>query len=166
MCLKMFRKNKMVINELLRSEILIEQPDNKFKCICGSILKRNSIYKHIDSKKHLNYVENMDKNVNINISKEECTICYIEKKEFYTCFNCKNKHCMECHNKIRNLKCPFCREIFKEEAEKLRIATDLNMEIISIFMFFSDLIEENINNDFRRLILRHLNNLINVMSRE
>lgn len=43
---------------------------------------------------------------------EECDVCYLQKTDFYTCIMCRNHHCMDCNQSIRQTnfwRCPFCR---------------------------------------------------------
>ncbi len=91
----------MKLSELLQTNILSVLPDNIFQCKCGSILKKSSISSHLKSKKHQKYCE-----------RKECPIC-MENPDVarYTCRQCKNEHCMECHPNMT--KCPFCRKEFQ-----------------------------------------------------
>jgi hypothetical protein len=90
-----------------------------YKCECSeNTLKRDSIRSHVNTKKHLRWV-NADitppivpsENGVISEEKDECTICYEIKGVFFGCVCCSQTHCMECHSKME--KCPFCRTRFK-----------------------------------------------------
>jgi hypothetical protein len=45
---------------------------------------------------------------------KECTICRENKEHFWTCCACRNAHCLDCHEEIRQRRsrCPFCRSFF------------------------------------------------------
>ena len=43
----------------------------------------------------------------------ECGICVTDQSEYFTCSICKNKHCLICHEQLRNPTCPYCRQEFE-----------------------------------------------------
>lgn len=89
----------------LKQNGTIQEIDKYFlQCKCSiRVFKKTSLRSHLKSKKHLNF---------FNI--KECVICYEHPDYFWSCSSCKNEHCIDCHDKIRNGKCPFCRTIFRQ----------------------------------------------------
>lgn len=114
---------QLLINRLM-DERIFTKLDNIYYCSCGSNMKRKQIRKHLECKKHVNYIESMnnpiqstfDSEINVEVS-ESCSICYSDKKEFFKCFKCKQNHCMECHEQIN--RCPFCRVFYMTNDEIL-----------------------------------------------
>lgn len=92
--------------ETLISNGTIRQIDpNTYECGCGKVIRKNSINGHLKTRVHMEYMSRT-----CEVVAEECGICYIEKKHFFSCPTCKNKHCSECHPHMN--KCPFCRSMF------------------------------------------------------
>ena len=120
----------MSIQHLLTSEVIVLNENGSYSCKCGSTLMKNSIYNHLKTKKHLlickekkkederkedeKKEEKKKEEKKKEEKKKECSICYEDKMEFFTCSTCKNIHCMDCNKSIisRNGKCPFCRSRF------------------------------------------------------
>jgi hypothetical protein len=44
------------------------------------------------------------------INHKNCDICYESKILFTKCYHCKNPVCNDCHNKLIQKICPFCRK--------------------------------------------------------
>ncbi len=49
----------------------------------------------------------------------ECSICY--KQNYLKGFKCSHVLCMACIDELRNLACPVCREIIKEQLTEIQI---------------------------------------------
>lgn len=99
----------MKFAKLLSEKIIVKEGDC-YKCICGSVLKENSVHSHMKTKKHLKKIHNEQY---ITPSEPyECGICYLDKSNFYRCQICKNIHCLDCHSNM--VKCPFCRKEFPQ----------------------------------------------------
>jgi len=98
-----------LITALLEQDIIEDSEHGKsFICHCSMThIKRGSLRKHLLSKVHKTYVDFLDE------GKTECGICYEMKGDFWTCDQCKNGHCAQCHSNIKTGKCPFCRHRYE-----------------------------------------------------
>lgn len=83
----------------------------KFECECGSKIQHKSKSKHLKSKKHLRFMETHHSTE----TPTECGVCYEDKTQFWKCHTCTQKHCMDCHPRIQNRTCPFCRSSFRND---------------------------------------------------
>lgn len=97
--------NDLIINLVNQNILTYNYENDKYKCICNSIIDRKYIRKHLNSKKHQLYEQKYEQNEQ-KYSKE-CDICYEEKSDFYGCIQCRNEYCLHCYDRIE--KCPFCR---------------------------------------------------------
>ena len=115
--------------------------DNKHhKCPCGSVVKKTSLKKHLTSKKHQKFEEKEReaKEEKKESEQSECGICVTDQSKFFTCSRCKNKHCLSCHEQLRNPTCPYCRQEF----ERVRNQEEEWIMIEEIFNeFFNELSE-------------------------
>ena len=114
-----------ILSELIRSGLVVLR-DGRCRCRCGGDFSELSASAHVKTKRHIVLLKRIAairatrraavNNPNISrCDPKECSICYMDKTEFFTCTRCKNAHCVPCHNSIidtRNLKCPFCRTAF------------------------------------------------------
>jgi len=92
---------------------LQEVESGLYACKCTTrLLKKSSLRRHFKSAKHREYIVPENR---------ECGICYDRKKDFWTCPKCKNDHCVQCHDHIRNGKCPFCRHQYQNRPETPRL---------------------------------------------
>jgi hypothetical protein len=91
-----------------------------YKCKCSEVvLQRGSIRSHVNTKRHLNWMNDAStKDGTIIDEKDECSICYEIKGKFYKCICCFQVHCVDCHSKIKT--CPFCRTNFKNTDNKVK----------------------------------------------
>lgn len=93
------------LTELINENIVLIEND-KYTCRCGSVIKRQTLKTHLNSKKHLCF-QNTKEEEKEKEKEDECNICYNYKKDFYTCKTCKNQYCLLCYEQIKI--CPFCR---------------------------------------------------------
>jgi hypothetical protein len=88
----------VLINELCSKKILtFDQPRSKYKCHCGSSLKRTSVRKHLNTKKHKKYEDGLLKIL--------CLICEKECEQQHSCVRCLNYCCQDCN---QDNECIFC----------------------------------------------------------
>ena len=99
-------------NLILNQNIIQNIVDNStHKCPCGSVIKKRSLKRHLTSKKHKQFEEKEREQEKEQT--DECGICITNQSEFFTCSRCKNKHCLSCHEQLRNPTCPYCRQEFE-----------------------------------------------------
>ena len=82
---------------------IFNEENNKYNCPCGSQVSHSYRGRHLRTQKHIAWSSS---------GEQECSICYEEKREFFTCPSCSQQHCNECTHKIT--KCPFCRHLIHE----------------------------------------------------
>lgn len=83
-----------LIANLIYSNVLKDLTNNRYECLCGSIIVKNTIYKHIQTNKHITHTT--------------CDVCMNENKYTFKCPHCNNKHCLGCHTD--QIRCPSCLE--------------------------------------------------------
>jgi hypothetical protein len=100
-----------------------EKKDERIECPCGSRIK--NLAGHLKTKKHREFEKNTQKT-------HECEICITDQTDFHTCSRCKKKHCMDCHKRLVNPTCPFCRYRF-ELSRKSQIERQIEMNERHLF---------------------------------
>lgn len=45
----------------------------------------------------------------------ECFICTSYRRHFWSCPVCLKQHCEDCHERLLQRRCPFCRTWFYDE---------------------------------------------------
>lgn len=118
------------LDTLLQDNILTQRDDNMYVCVCGSVLSKNSIRRHVLTNAHTTFmrnneillaqeVENEPENIIKNIDndtlddtldntldnvpedvEQTCGICYEPFKNYVQCIVCKNKCCVSCSAQI------------------------------------------------------------------
>ena len=85
--------------------MLVQSGNGQYTCKCGKIIRKASVRAHVKTRYHMSRCDNAH-------ALQQCDICYLDKVQFYTCHECRNKHCSDCHPRMT--KCPFCRKIFPQ----------------------------------------------------
>jgi hypothetical protein len=94
------------LEQLIQSNNFTELDGYRYRCPCGSTIKRSSVRGHLNTKKHKKYLETKDAGEEHDTG-HDCHICYSKKKHFVSCKRCKNSICTVCCQRVK--KCPFCR---------------------------------------------------------
>lgn len=101
-----------LIHDAIEKNVLTDVGCGKYRCMCGSVVKRNSIRGHFKTKKHRMYTPpNNDPDL-----MKDCDICYEKRGTFIVCDVCYQGHCVTCNISIHESQdyptCPFCRTPF------------------------------------------------------
>ena len=122
-----------LLSDLIESGIVSLEPHPskapRCRCLCGGECAVKSIHSHVHTKRHQKFLSQRN-NPPIKKPKKkkkvrcerECSICLETKLAFFTCRECKNEHCKDCHAIKRTSRgkkpgvCPHCRaaSIFRE----------------------------------------------------
>jgi len=129
-----------VLEQLLNDRVLVQIDGIRYKCGCGSIIRKSSIYGHIRSKFHIRWTKSVE-----SVVEATCDICYDNRINFFTCPVCRNKHCTECHTRID--KCPYCRTVFEnrvrggdendEDRDRIRIIGTGSRRVVMMTVFIT-----------------------------
>lgn len=85
-----------LIANLIYSNVLKDITNNRYECLCGSIISKKTIYKHIKTNQHIKHTT--------------CALCTETNKYTFKCPHCHDRHCLVCHT--HQLRCPSCYEKF------------------------------------------------------
>ncbi len=122
-----------LISNLLENGTL-EVVGSKYKCSCSDngTLLRSSIRKHVETKKHLAWVNfgngrdnpvAQEGNNIIADGIQECHICFELRKKFRKCNTCGHDVCLACKTRIH--RCPFCRSLYQVRPKrKVHVSPD------------------------------------------
>lgn len=118
--------NDKMISKLIETKILFFEKCmnniNYYICACGDICTNLSIKIHLFSKRHINMFDKLYlRKHRVSHRKEKCTICLDDQNYFWTCDECSNIHCLQCHLDILAIECPFCQTSYYEEKVKDKV---------------------------------------------
>ena len=118
--------NELVDNLVAYGTLTIfHDPDEgtRYSCECGSdSVAKASLRNHFISARHKRWKDRQD------LPQSDCAICYERKSDFYTCSQCRNQHCMQCHGNIIGNKCPFCRTHFDGTVPSLEVENGYDLD--------------------------------------
>jgi len=106
-----------LVDVLLSNGTIVQTGICQYACKCGKTILKSSLRAHVKSSYHMEKCNNP-----VLTGSNQCDICCTEKKQFYICHVCKNKHCSDCHPHMT--KCPFCRKVFGRRRGKFVIAPE------------------------------------------